>query len=460
METSLNIHPSTWNVMSYVFLTLFINTLLEFLLYNVLASKATLDILRGNKVDLFDSRYGLVSLHSVYWGRRRNRNLLLLLGAVVIMTEILFAFSFSTVTLPDSINKQVWNQPAHTQITSEQLEAFDLRASVFPWAIGDQCFNSTDQVRDIFPGEENKRCGVGRGYIWNSTFLMRKPYLGMDNTTALCGVSLQRHEARFEFPRLGLPGSIIRSDTLKTVSESSGCEQLSALFQRQSQTLSNVSVPLLEQEGLHLLASNRMTCLVERETCLLVEDDNQYVMVFTADGLSTLQAVALRASGNALLPLRDRARQQRLMIALRLNDAVNPTRKVSRSNASRRTLTRRAFIEVAQTFLVVAVEEGVAGVRARVVDRPIIRGTRQSATVRKIAAIPLFILFMLAVVLLTTDLIIRMKVANQKKAVDGLVDFGRVQLTKQWMREVAVEDLRVNGLESLAEEVKMGTRHL
>ncbi|KAI0556536.1 hypothetical protein FGB62_37g222 [Gracilaria domingensis] len=446
--------------MSYVFLTLFINTVLELLLYNVLASKATLDILRGQKVDLFDSRYGLVSLHSVYWGRRRNRNLLLLLGAVVIMTEILFAFSFSTVTLPASVDRKVWNQPAHSDITSQDLEGFDLRASVFPWAIGDRCFNSSGQVRDMLPEEQNVQCGVGRGYIWKGTFMMRRPYLGLDNTSVPCGVSMKDREAMFEFPRLGIPGSTIRSDRLALVSESRGCDRLSSLFEQQATRLSNLSVPLLEREGIHVLESRRMICLLEHETCLVVEGDDKFVIVFTSGQLSELESVAFRASGEALEKLNDRNRRRRLMVALRINDAIFPGRRISSRNATRRTLTRRAFIEVAQTFLNVAIEEGVAGVRVNAVDRPIFQGTRQSATVRAIAAIPLCILILLAVVLLTADIILRAKVAHQKKQVEGLVDFGRVQLTKQWMREIAVEDLKSNGLDGLAEEVKLGTRHL
>lgn len=469
-EIALNIDPSIWNVLKFLILSVVATPLLELLLDHLLSTKATYDVLRGHHISMSDSRLGVFSLHSTYWGPRRNKIFLLLLGLIIIAAELLFEFSFSVTAVDIAATERVYIPPPHpsryngsgtmylsSQNSTEPSQFLEHTAGVCIDGPSFMLRSRSNHPDVLYSNEE------GLQYSMNGTYTIRKPYLAMDNTSVFCSITKKTAWASFTVPRVINIRHRASTEGFDGSRNSSGFHSVSAAFSRGA--FQKLGLLQLHFFLTFASANDDIVCLKPRAFgffCAMMPDDT-----FTLLNVSLFEsshpppeftmAVVLQASGEAVHGLRDRDRRIRLLASLagvRLMSA-----HLGGSQIGQRLVSRDELELISMMTLVAANEEGVGGIQDTLGTRIVRKGERQSATVKDFAMLPIFILLGLAVLFIFVDIafcVLIDKISNKPglQTAPGiwkrLSSQLRVKTSKQWLRARIAHDLNVSGANTIA----------
>eukprot|EP00177_Eucheuma_denticulatum_P005135 GFKZ01009358.1.p1 GENE.GFKZ01009358.1~~GFKZ01009358.1.p1 ORF type:complete len:490 (-),score=66.99 GFKZ01009358.1:192-1661(-) len=456
----LNIAPSTWNVLKFTILTLLTTPLLEFAFHHFINRKATLDVLRGKTLRVADSRLGLFSLHATYWGPQRNRFLLPLVALPILFAELFFEFSFSIATIDVANPAQVWlptpyqERFAISEGEAEVLTIGDSKTyrSQIPLDAIELCISGNKQMSTS--GSPSETDGVyisGFEYRMGGSYAIRKPYLSDDNTSVVCSSSKTVADAFFLVPRVvrlggataaeGYLGSDYNSDGDENVRESFMAGGFESLFVLES----NLRGAVIRNEQVVCVRTNFGFTL-----CAINLQDSFAVVtiprVFFADKPEDdfTFSVVLVAQGRATEGMRSFERRVQFIAAVagsKLLDHESEDERPSQRIVSKRKLERLALLT-----LIIANDEGVSGLMERTVERSILRETRVSVTMRRIAFIPISVLVIIFASIVMFDAVHGVRMTSLARSLDEKRPVCKVELTTQWFRQRILSDLQSDGL--------------
>ncbi|PXF45415.1 hypothetical protein BWQ96_04830 [Gracilariopsis chorda] len=401
-ELSLNVSPSVWNIIKYVTLSLIITPTFEFLLHRLSQQKARWDILRGRTVALSDTRLGIFSLHSTFWGRSRNRYLLLVIGTFVIAIELLFEFSFSSKLVAKSKTEQVWSQPDHQQrylISSEEVH-FMREPALLPVEAAniEGCVEGEFNMRRKEKTKDEFQQTIME-YSINGMYTVRRPYLSAtDNATLYCSADHIEKKASFFVP---FATKVVYDDV-----EEEGFDYFGAFedkFYNRS-IYADVDMKLrfkanltIDDTKLYMFNGKNSICIGSKSLAVFgtayllcgLRAQSAFSLAVGSlhedDERVSISTIVMEMSGPALGPLVDQAgRQIRFLLSnLFLNLVWH--RPASEGASKLRKTTLEQIVQIA---LIVANEEGVAGIRRVKASREVLDGVQERASVKRLAIIP------------------------------------------------------------------------
>lgn len=454
----LNLDPSTWNVLKFIILTIITTPLLEFLLQRFINTKATYDVMRGEHVQFAESNLGVLSLHSVYWGRRRNSIYLLLVASLVFASELIFEFSFSAQALDIAEPREVWLPPSHAEhytFSGRSLDGPERREPFqFPVLAAETCIKGESEMRRT--GRSNEADGEfisGFEYHMEDTYVIRKPYLALDNSSVLCSVSTTIGRVSFFVPHVYLVNSSTGAEGVLALKNTSNSENV-----RQSLTSGTFDSYGFVND-VQVVASDNAVCIRSRSRsktflCAMYVM-NAFILARTSEIWSdrvpdkTLLSVVLNATGQPVEGMRSRTRKLRYLATVSGNALLNTF--VEGRRPSHQLVTKDKTETLALLVLVVANEEGVGGSRNKIGKRSFVIGQAQTATMKRLAFVPIAILVSFLVFLLVVEVTLSKLIAsstkNQGRKIWGCTRAGsRADTSIQWLRERICEDLLHDGV--------------
>lgn len=460
-EVSLGVSPSTWNVVKYIVLALIITPLLEALFAQLVATKATYDVLLGKEVIFSDSFLGTFGLHSTYWGAKRNLSLLLLTAILVIASELLFEFSFSSMPVDVPAERLVWEPPSFRERYDRSNSTLEQEPSIFPDKAIKVCTAGPSVMQPFFnrhiEGHNSHHQG-GRGYKLSGIFTIRNPYLAEDNTTVLCGLTEAVGRATFIVPRDIAASNVTFNDGFNFTSEYLGFNSMSSFIsahnftETRSVRLYGFSTEVWESE-------RGVTCVLARNGsryfCSLIQDNRFMIRAARRKNVydRTIEIGMLggimEAKGVVVPRLRERGRQLRLLLYF-------AQKGLSLDIQDRDWLRLATMLDMeilAYAILLIAHEEGVSGITAKLVRRDVLDSKKQVATMSTLVIFPTAMLFAIMLMLLTADFILRILIVRKNyngiglnlRTIRKLFCHWRVSMSRQWLRAKLAEDLEQSG---------------
>ncbi|KAI0559849.1 hypothetical protein FGB62_133g07 [Gracilaria domingensis] len=454
----LNIDPSVWNVLKFVILTIITTPLLELVFQHLIDTKATYDVLRGKKLLLSDSQLGLFSLHATHWGATKKKYLLLFIGLPVYAAELLFEFSFSVDIIDVAVQQRVWLPPTHDihYTTSENLKfgRSDLEPTQFPLEATESCIQGPSEMLRI--GSVDQNIGgylSGFEYRMEGEYTIRKPYLAMDNSSILCSASKTVGNVKFVVPQVFLVNSSTKAEGVYAQVNTSGSESLGTVFKKSPFDYAGrldtgfASGAVRENEQVVCMRTGRdFYCAWYMENTFVLA--NSSIFWSKTPGENFTLSVVLTATGSLIDGLRSRGRRMRLVATLIGSELL--TTRLGGQSLSQRLITKEKLERVAFLTLLAANEEGVGGIREQVGPRFLLSEEKQSASMKRIAFVPIAFFLGVMVLLLVSDgilsLLIWSAVFRKGAKESGSRRTLRVETSIQWLRERVCADLVHDGI--------------
>eukprot|EP00178_Gracilaria_changii_P017886 TRINITY_DN50_c0_g2_i1.p1 TRINITY_DN50_c0_g2~~TRINITY_DN50_c0_g2_i1.p1 ORF type:complete len:561 (+),score=52.32 TRINITY_DN50_c0_g2_i1:389-2071(+) len=450
-----SVNPSTFNVIKFIVIALFINPLLELLVDSITRGIATYNLLRGHAVILSDSKLGFFSLHGTFSGRKRNRAYLVALAIVIITMELLLEFSFSSTTIDVGEQQKVWLQPNHSQryIPTAEGSRVALHVNFEPTGFIEEvsriCTDWTTNLRSE-PGilsEEDEIYDARSTLDMEMTFQIRKPYIHKATGDVCCGIDQKQARANFFVPHLGKTNGSIDVEGHSTVVRSKRRQRISSMLNKYP--LLELNTTINAYNGLYSArASERASCV--NSSCIAIDEHGTFTLftVSTSSNRALVDTIDVVARGEALSALAEKGRQIRLLLALLHQNF----QLVSHSDPSSLLLIHRTMIQHMAIWMVVAAnEEGVGGIEEAEVNRTIVTGRKTVASATSLVTVSMILLASVAFLLFSTCLILQGMIATLDEHQDRSFwqrcqSQWRLQTSKQDMRQQLVDDLRCLGV--------------
>ncbi|KAI0558100.1 hypothetical protein FGB62_235g014 [Gracilaria domingensis] len=387
----------------------------------------------------------MFSLHGTHWGVRRNRWLLLLIGIPVLAAELLFEFSFSVTSIDVADERNVWLPPSHERYYATLEDDSRSRPTSFPLQATESCVTGPiEMARSGSSTDTSEALISGYEYRMNGTYVVRKPYLGLDNTSVLCSTSKTTGRVSFVVPHVLVDANSQWIEGVYAAVNSSISGTIRDAFTNGSP---------FKFISISMRANDRVVCIRPRDFgyhCALYEEDS-FILANTTifweerpfDNLTI--SVLLRARGSGVEGLKSQERRVRLIEAVERIGFLKA--RLSGRSTLQRLIDKDKVERIALMTLIAANEEGVGGVRQEVGTRPILSGSKQSATMKRMALIPIVLLAALTV---ATDGALRFLIARRVRG-KGWQREGRgtrpwrVDTSIQWIADRIYDDLRANG---------------
>eukprot|EP00178_Gracilaria_changii_P002157 TRINITY_DN1321_c0_g4_i1.p1 TRINITY_DN1321_c0_g4~~TRINITY_DN1321_c0_g4_i1.p1 ORF type:complete len:510 (+),score=51.77 TRINITY_DN1321_c0_g4_i1:269-1798(+) len=463
----LNISSSAFNVIKYVAFTLIITPVYEFLLNSIIERQATLHVLLGQRVAFSDTNFGIFSLHSTFWGRSRNRFVLLLIGILIIAIELLMEFSFSSVQIPLSGRKQVWTQPSHQQryqlsktrgiqhLEHEPLR-FPMEAALAKCPLGGKIHFLR---RNISQGEHELKFQ----YYLNRTYTIRAPYLdATDNLTMHCNLQVAEKAGEVWVPFVSAvftlgEGFDSSKQNYNFFAENHDYEEVDLELQPLSPFMvadvltfpysANNSLCIGLQpascpvgEGAHCISSLRTPLPAKGAIsvffCTLRTRSGISVALAHGSGTESIRihTIVMHVSGDVYKSLyeQDERQLRLLLVFLFLNRDWRLGNPVHTPIISKTQLEK-----MHELILLVSTEDGVSGLRQKKEFRDFHVGETEVVTVKQLAFIPgaLVLLFLVLLVLYQVLLSKKLSRSQSKRGKHS------VGVSLQWLRRQIVQDI-------------------
>eukprot|EP00178_Gracilaria_changii_P016625 TRINITY_DN47888_c0_g1_i1.p1 TRINITY_DN47888_c0_g1~~TRINITY_DN47888_c0_g1_i1.p1 ORF type:complete len:566 (+),score=74.79 TRINITY_DN47888_c0_g1_i1:311-2008(+) len=198
-DVAIPVDEPVWNVIVFICLNLIALPVLEFLSDLLVRKTATMKLLKDRRVLLSDSRLGILSLYSTYYGRRRSLMIMVFLGVTVIVMETFAEFCSSSAEFSEKTQRDVWNieeshnysyihggrqgrnrsGAANVNVREERLESV-LNSK-------DCIFGVEDLVLRLNDSRTSKSFEpVIRAHYMNARLSSSKLYLASDNSSIVC----------------------------------------------------------------------------------------------------------------------------------------------------------------------------------------------------------------------------------------------------------------------------------
>ncbi|PXF45417.1 hypothetical protein BWQ96_04832 [Gracilariopsis chorda] len=447
-EIQLGIDPSILNVIKYGVVALILTPLFEILADSLVSAKSTYDVLSGHTIEFSHSQLGIFSLHGTYWGRSRNRFMLIALGFAVIATELLFEFSFSSTTVDLEEVRQVWKQPSHAQryIPAAGRERIELyrEPTEFPGAVALRCTRGPRTMLRYRSNhtDGNERYQGGLEFRLNGNYTIRMPYRARSDDEVLCSATQKTAKATFIVPRVVRTRTASQVEGVSLEVPTSGYKYIKSIVQDNPPPVIDLFLYTDTEVG-EVRSGDNGTCA--GSWCLIRDRDRSFVLVFwTFESI----VVVIKASGNALEGLTERGRQVRLILTIIYENLFTGI-GFNELSPSLRVAEKNDMETLARWMIVAANEEGVGGLKAATVNRTVVGGSRQMATATGYLPASVSGLALIGSLLMVSCLLVRVMIARMgDKQQPFAVRFWRqwrLQTTKQYMRAKMLEDLQHYG---------------
>ncbi|KAI0560403.1 hypothetical protein FGB62_113g08 [Gracilaria domingensis] len=476
-EIVLPFSSSVFNVIKYIGISFILTPLLEYMLKVLIERIATLHVLRGRHVDPIDTGLGIFSLHSTYWGKKRNRFLLLGIGVCVIALELLLEFSFSAEMVSLSTNATVWIPPSHRQrynvstgmrfVLDHEPMQFLVDASNIECVLNGN-FNLLPHHKSL---EEHmtsnktvllfdKSLYLDRSqdeiaYFVEDTFTVRVPLRdAVDETITYCSADVLRARVKFFVPFVyrGMRQWGEGVETGDRTSDYAGTDKTEYI--RRDPEYANVALENLTRHSNFyvgetpvslLFGNNTICCGLTFRECAGFFDYTKHLCglrgnsgfsIAVAQGgpdgweVPVVSAIIMYISGDGIKKLYDEdERQLRLLLLLVLYG----------TEWRQFDLIRKGSLqELAKISLLVANEEGVSGLKRYRMERNVYHGESEQASIKPLALIPATLIVLFLLILIVYNSMVSRKIA----LANGGHRMHRLDLTLQGLRNQCLRDIR------------------
>ena len=301
----------------------------------------------------------------------------------------------------------------------------------------------------------------GFEYRLNGTYVIRNSYLTSDNKTTVCSASKTVGDVNFVFPYVSQVRGTTKGEGVNP-RENNTDSQFRAVF---TQTpLQYIGKVVLPGGTVEFWTNDNVTCLAIGRTTFVcgamvgarfvLANTNGFdpdLILWSSSRPLTNVTVAeiVSASGEPINGMKSSERRIRLLASL-IGSRVLSTYRFG-DKPSQRLITKDTLERISFMIMSVANEEGIGGMREEKGFRSIKKAEKQSATMKRMAYIPIGILLFSAVALAAVDrlisLLITLKLRNdgfKRASTREVHERTRVQMSMQWFSERVCDDLRAS----------------
>eukprot|EP00178_Gracilaria_changii_P004681 TRINITY_DN17626_c0_g1_i1.p1 TRINITY_DN17626_c0_g1~~TRINITY_DN17626_c0_g1_i1.p1 ORF type:complete len:315 (-),score=37.66 TRINITY_DN17626_c0_g1_i1:266-1210(-) len=286
----------------------------------------------------------------------------------------------------------------------------------------------------------------------NDSYVIRKPYLSLDNSSIVCGASKTIGHVSFVVPAVVAVDST-KAEGVDPRGNSSDSRFRNAVAKGGFEVVRKVHTTNLKGD---VWANDLVMCTWADYLGILcaLKEQNRFALAIVSEFFQQSPtnftiSVVLEATGSPVEGLQSYERRLQYMSILADNLLLQSPHEGE--SASQRLISKEKLELLSMLMLVAANEEGAGGTQKTIGFRSILTGQKESVTVKRMAVIPITFLLSLFVLLVAAGVVLSVRIAlihQQKRNKITWREWKgayRVESTGQWLRQKLSEDLCTDG---------------